>query len=145
MSETRSDRPETTARVARGVCRVLQAHGWMPVLEAPLANGRRADVLAIGPRGEIWIVETKSGLPDFVADSKWPEYLDYCDCFFFGVDESFPRHVLPPDAGQIVADNFGGEIIHRPVLRALPPARRKALTLMVARLAASRLTKLADG
>jgi hypothetical protein len=132
-------RPDTTALLARGVTRMLLEHGLAPILEVPLANGRRADVMAITGSGEIWIVETKSCLADYACDEKWPEYLEYCDRFFFGVTETFPRDLIPEDAGLIVADGFGGAILRESPTRPLVAARRKAVTLLFARLAAGRL------
>lgn len=133
-------RPDITALLARGVTRMLFDHGLTPILEVPLANGRRADVMALTPHGEIWIVETKSCLADYACDEKWPEYLEYCDRFFFGVTETFPRDHIPEDAGLIVADGFGGAILRESVVRPLVAARRKAVTLLFARLAAHRLS-----
>jgi len=133
-------RPDTTALLARGVTRVLADHGLASVLEVPLANGRRADVMGLTPHGEIWIVETKSCLEDFAVDCKWPDYIDYCDRFFFGVTEAFPRDLIPEDVGLIVADGFGGAILRDCSARPLAGARRKAVTLLFARLAAQRLT-----
>lgn len=134
-------RPAITAALLRGVSLMLHAHGFTTLAEVPLANGRRADVMALNRKGEIWIVETKSGLADFAADAKWPEYRPYCDALLFGVAESFPHAVLPPDCGLIVADRFGGEILRPAPLTPLPPARRKALVLGFARLAAARLAR----
>ena len=125
--------------MARGVTRMLMDHGLASILEAPLANGRRADVMALTARGEIWIVETKSCLADYAVDEKWPDYLEYCDRFLFAVTEDFPRELIPEEAGLIVADGFGGAILRESPLRPLAPARRKAVTLMFARLAAARL------
>ncbi|NWG53883.1 MAG: MmcB family DNA repair protein [Hydrogenophilaceae bacterium] len=136
-----SSRPEITALLARGVTRLLLDHDVAPVLEMPLANGRRADLCGLSPKGEIWIVETKSCLADFAVDSKWPDYLDYCDLFFFAVAEDFPRHLIPDSAGLIVADGFGGAILRRPAPAPLAPARRKMMTLALARLAALRLAQ----
>lgn len=113
--------------------------GLAPALEVPLANGRRADVMALSPQGEIWIVETKSCLADYACDEKWPDYIEYCDRFFFGVTEDFPRDQIPSEAGLIVADGFGGAILRDSPLRPLAGARRKAVTLQFARLAAMRL------
>jgi hypothetical protein len=133
-------RPDVTALLARGVTRMLLDHGLTPILEVPLANGRRADVMALTPHGEIWIVETKSCLADYACDEKWPDYLEYCDRFFFGVTEAFPRNLIPQDAGLIVADGFGGAILRDSPTRPLVAARRKAVTLLFARLAAQRLS-----
>ena len=134
----RLTRPEITLALTRGITRVLIDHGLAPILEVPLANGRRADVMALTARGEIWIVETKSCLEDFAVDSKWPEYIDYCDRFFFGVTEAFPREVIPEECGLMVADGFGGAILRDSPVRPLAGARRKAVTLLFARLAALR-------
>ncbi|MGE0596833.1 MAG: MmcB family DNA repair protein [Hyphomonadaceae bacterium] len=142
MSAPLIARPDMTALLARGVTRMLVAHGLAPVLEAPLANGRRADVMAITEKGEIWIVETKSCLADYTVDQKWPDYLDFCDRFFFAVAEAFPHRLIPEEAGLIVADGFGGAIVRDSPVRPLAAARRKATTLAFARLAAWRL---ADG
>lgn len=117
---------------------MLTEHGLAPILEVPLANGRRADVMALSARGEIWIVETKSCLEDYAVDCKWPGYIDFCDRFFFGVTESFPHQIIPEDCGLIVADGFGGAILRDSPIRPLAGARRKAVTLQFARLAALR-------
>lgn len=132
-------RPDTTALLARGVTRVLADHGLASVLEVPLANGRRADLMGLTASGEIWIVETKSCVEDFAVDQKWPEYREYCDRFFFAVTEVFPRQLIPDDVGLIVADGFGGAILRESPLVQLVGARRKAVTLLFARLAALRL------
>lgn len=135
-------RPALTAAVTRGAVRLLLALGYAPVTELALANGRRADVAAIGPKGDILIVEVKSCGADFAADAKWPDYLDYADAFYFAVGEVFPRELLPPEPGMIVADAFGGEIVRDAPRRPLAPARRKAMTLAIARLAALRAAGL---
>lgn len=132
-------RPEITAALARGVSRVLWDHGLAPILEAPLANGRRADLMGLSAAGEIWIVETKSCVEDFTVDQKWPDYMEYCDRFFFAVTEDFPRELIPEHVGLIVADGFGGAILRNSPHRPLAGARRKAVTLLFARLAAQRL------
>lgn len=139
MDASPLSRPDTTLALARGVTRLLVDHGLATVLEVPLANSRRADVMGLTARGEIWIVETKSCLADYAVDSKWPDYVDYCDRFFFGVTEDFPRDLIPDDVGLIVADGFGGAILRDSPSRPLAGARRKAVTLLFARLAAQRL------
>jgi hypothetical protein len=131
-------RPEITGQVTRGAARLLAALGLAPLLEVRLPNGRRADVMALGPKGEIAIVEVKSSLEDYRADQKWTEYLPYCDSFYFAVSPEFPRAVLPDGPGLIIADSFGGAILIDSVVAPLPPARRKALTLAFARGAAFR-------
>lgn len=143
MTPLAQSRPETTAFVVRGVTRLLIDHGYAPLAELPLGNGRRADVAGLGPAGELIIVECKSCLDDYRVDAKWREYASYCDAFYFAVTEDFPRDVLPEDVGLIVADQFGGAFV-RPAAEqpTLPAARRRALLLSYARLAAGRLASL---
>ncbi|WP_411288421.1 DNA repair putative endonuclease MmcB [Phenylobacterium sp.] len=131
-------RPETTAAVTRGAARFLTALGYAPLTEVCLPNGRRADIMAVGRKGEIFIVEVKSGLEDFRTDQKWTEYSPYCDAFAFAVAPEFPREILPEEPGLIVADGFGGAILREASAVPLVGARRKALTLAFARLAALR-------
>jgi hypothetical protein len=131
-------RPETTAAVTRGAARLLTALGYAPLAEVTLPNGRRADLMALGPRGQIFIVEVKSGLEDFRTDRKWHEYQPYCDAFAFAVGPEFPREILPDEPGLIVADGFGGAVLREAPAAPLAGARRKALTLAFARLAAMR-------
>lgn len=132
-------RPEITQALARGVQRLLIQRNYAPLLEFTLGNGRRADIMAMGPKGDILIVETKSGVEDFIVDMKWPEYRDYCDAFYFAVTLDFPQALIPEDVGLIVADGFGGEIVREAPRLSLAGARRKAVTLSFARLAAARL------
>jgi len=131
-------RPETTNAVTRGAARLFLALGYAPLAEVSLPNGRRADLMALGPRGEIAIAEVKSGLDDYRTDRKWAEYAPFCDAFYFAVDADFPRHILADGPGLIVADAFGGAVLVEPPVVPLAPARRKALTLNFARLAAAR-------
>ena len=98
--------------------------------------------MALSPQGHIHIIEVKSGLEDFRSDLKWPEYAPYCDYFHFAVAPEFPRHILPDGPGLIVADAFGGAVITQAQATPLAPARRKALTLSFARLAALRATEI---
>ena len=77
-------------------------------------RGLRVDLMAIGPKSEIWIIECKSGRADFMADKKWQGYLDYCDSFFWAVDMRFPTNILPDKGGLIVADAFDAEILRIP-------------------------------
>lgn len=130
------------AEIVRGVQLMLAEEGWASLLEVPLASGRRADLMALSPKGDILIVEVKSCLQDFRTDQKWPEYAPWCDSFLFAVDCDFPTDRLPADAGLIVADGFGGAVV-RPAgaSERLSGARRKAVTLGFARLAASRLMR----
>jgi hypothetical protein len=131
-------RPETTLGVTRGAARLLADMGYAPLLEVCLPNGRRADVMALGRKGDIVIVEVKSGIEDYRVDRKWPEYAPFCDAFFFAVSPEFPEGVLPDEPGLIVADQFGGAVVRDAPAGPLAPARRKALTIAFGRLAAMR-------
>ena len=131
-------RPETTLGVTRGAARLLADMGYAPLLEVCLPNGRRADVMALGRKGDIVICEVKSGVDDFRVDRKWPDYAPFCDAFYFAVAPEFPEGVLPDEPGLIVADSFGGAVVREAPVTALAPARRKALTLAFARLGAMR-------
>jgi hypothetical protein len=133
-----ASRPETTVQVTRGAARLLSALGYAPLAEVTLPNGRRADLMALGPKGQIFIVEVKSSVEDFRTDQKWWEYRPYCDAFAFAVAPEFPREILPEEPGLIVADAFGGAILREAPLEPLAGPRRKALTLSFARLAAMR-------
>ena len=134
-------RPETTLGVTRGAARLLADMGYAPLLEVCLPNGRRADVMALGRKGDIVIVEVKSGVEDYRVDQKWPEYAPFCDAFFFAVAPEFPQGVLPDEPGLIAADGFGGAVVREAPLMTLAPARRKALTVAFGRLAAMRLMR----
>jgi hypothetical protein len=131
-------RPETTDAVTRGAARLFIALGYAPLAEVTLPNGRRADLMALGPRGEIAIAEVKSGLEDYRVDQKWGEYGPFCDLFYFAVAPHFPREILPQGPGLIVADAFGGAVLVDAPAIPLAPARRKALTLAFGRLGALR-------
>jgi hypothetical protein len=132
------------ADICRGVGRLLRAHGMASLAEVPLANGRRADVLAFATGGEVWIAEIKSSLEDYRADGKWPQYRAFCDRLFFAVAPAFPREILPADTGLIVADRYGGEIVREAPAHRLPGARRKALMVRLAYTAALRLQAVLD-
>jgi len=133
-----------TDDILRGVGRALSDADHTVLAELPLGNGRRADLAAIDRRGTISLVEIKSCRADFRADRKWRAYLDYCDRFYFAVASGFPRDLLPADEGLILADRFGGEIVREATVRALGPARRKAMLIRFGRVAASRLHGLLD-
>lgn len=100
--------------------------------------------MAIGRAGEITIVEVKSSIEDFRSDRKWPEYRDFCEALYFAVPDSFPQELIPPECGLIVADAFSAEILRSCPLTPLNAARRKAVTLRFAQLAALRLQRLID-
>jgi hypothetical protein len=130
--------------LARGVCRHLLGHDFAPVTEFVPARGKRVDVIALGPKGDIWVVECKSGRADFTSDAKWTGYLDWCDRYFWAVDAGFPVDLLPEGTGLIIADGYDAEIVRMAPETRLAPARRAALTRRIARDAARRLHRLAD-
>lgn len=130
--------------LARGVCRHFSAMDFACLTEFVPARGLRVDVMALGPKGEIWVVECKSSRADFTADRKWQGYLDWCDRFFWAVDAEFPTDLLPAESGLILADGFDAQIVAMPDAAPLAPARRKALTRSFARNAALRLHRLSD-
>jgi hypothetical protein len=134
----------TAAEVARGVSRLLLEEGYSPILEFTLPNGRRLDVAAIGPGGEMLGVEIKVALADLRGDSKWPEYLDYCDLFYFAVPPDFPHEHVPQQTGLIVADRYGGAIIKEAEVQSLHASRRKAVSISFAHCAAERLSRTLD-
>ena len=134
----------TAALLARGVCRALEQLGYASLLEFPLANGRRADILALGRGGDLAIIEIKSSVADFRADRKWVEYRDFADRFYFAVPNSFPTALIPEDCGLIVADAFAASLIRDGNAAALAPGRRRAVTLRFALTAAARLRRHLD-
>ena len=132
-------RPEITAEVTEDVCRLLYHHQMACLTELRLGNGRRLDVLALGPKGELWAVEVKSSVEDFRVDQKWQSYLDYCDRFYFAVPMHFPKDLIPEDVGLIVADRFEAAIIRQSNETRLSAARRKKLLISFGQTAAARL------
>jgi hypothetical protein len=144
MEPSEGPRVQAGVVLARGVCRMMAAHGLAGVTEVPLANGRRADVMTLDRTGDIAIVEVKSSIEDFRSDRKWPDYREFCDRLFFAVPEHFPVELIPDDCGLIIADGFGAEIVRQASEHRLVAARRKAVTLRFAHLAAQRLQRLID-
>lgn len=130
--------------LARGVSRHLVSHGFVCVEELVPARGLRVDVMALGPKGEIWVVECKSSRADFMSDNKWQGYLEWADRFFWAVDEAFPTELLPDETGLIIGDSYGGEIIRMGPESKLAPARRKLMVQKFAVHAARRLHALRD-
>ena len=138
------------ADVLRGTCRLLVRAGVAPLAEVPLGGGRRADIMGIDAQGRLTLVEIKVSLADLRGDRKWPEYLDYCDRFFWAVPLGFPLALFdtadfqPDRAGLIIADRYDAEELRPAPWVPLNAARRKAETLRFARRAASRLLWVSD-
>jgi len=138
------ERSDLAIGLARGVGRMLGHHGFVWMTEFTLRSGRRVDVIGLDAKGRIAVVEVKSSIEDFRSDQKWPEYLDFCDAFYFAVAENFPMDVLPDDVGLIVADSFSAAILRESPPLALNASRRKALVLQFAQVAGRRLTSFTD-
>lgn len=135
---TKAIEPQPGQLLARGICRHLIGHDFVTVEELVPAIGLRVDVMALGPKGEIWIVECKSCPADFRSDHKWHHYLEWCDRFFWAVDEAFPVEMLPDDTGLIIADAYDAHIARMGPETRLAPARRKVMIQKFARHAAIR-------
>ena len=146
--------PETAADVARGIKRLFARNDIWCVEEMALKNARnewrRADLMGVDARGQVVIVEIKVARSDLLGDNKWPDYLDFCDRFFWGVPPGLDRSPLegeayqPERCGVIVADGYDGEILRPAPLEPLAAARRKALIERLARIAMRRHTALID-
>lgn len=135
----------TALRVQRGVMRYLRSvHDMTCFAEVALSNGRRADVIALGGKGEIWIVEIKSSLTDYRVDAKWPDYKGFCDRFFFCKPPELDAGIFPAQEGLMVADGHWGDILRPAPHEPLTGARRKAMLLKLARLGADRVHALMD-
>ena len=135
---------DAALRIARGARRLLRNLGYATLTEMPLPSGRRADIVALAPDGGLAIVEVKSGLPDLRADRKWGEYRAHCDRLYFAIDLATPVEAIADDAGVILADGFGAEIVREAPPCRLAPATRRSMHLRFARLGADRLHALAD-
>lgn len=125
--------------VRRGVQILLNdmRHAILP--ELSLASGRRADLISLTDKGEIWIVEIKTSIEDFRVDRKWPDYRAHCDRLFFATHGDVPLEIFPPDCGLLLSDGYGAHMIREAPEHRLPPATRKAVTLSFSRAAAQRL------
>jgi len=97
--------------LARGVSRHLHALGFASLQEFVPTRGLRVDVLGLGPKGELWVVECKSSRADFQSDRKWQGYLEWCDRYFWAVNTEFPVDLLPKGTGLIIADGYDAEVI----------------------------------
>lgn len=130
--------------IARGVCRHLRQHDFASLEEFTPVPGLRVDVIALGPKGELWIVECKSSRADYRSDTKWKGYLEYCDRFFWAVTTFFPIELLPPETGIIVADAYDAEIVRMGPECKVAASRRRKLTLKFARNSADRLHSIKE-
>lgn len=131
-------------KLARGAARLLRDLGLETLEEYVPEKGLRVDLIALGPKSEIWIIECKSSRADFMTDHKWQSYTDWCDRYFWAVDSDFPTDLLPEASGLIIADEYDGEIVRMPAEERLTAARRKKIVHGFARVAARRLLDLRD-
>ena len=142
--------PLVAGDVARGVTRMLLRHDCAAIAEVPLDGGRRADLMALDPRGNIVIVEIKVSRADLIGDCKWNDYLAHCDRFFWAVPEGFDLRpfeqecFLPQRAGIIVADRYDAAVMREAATVPLPSSMRRKCTLAFARRAARRVVNLLD-
>jgi hypothetical protein len=131
LSVSTANEQRTALAVARGICRLFARNDIWCIAEMPLRCGRRADLMGVDPKGRVIIVEIKVSRADLLGDSKWPDYLDYCDRFYWGLASHLDRECLetpvfqPERCGVIVADGYDAEILRPAPLLPLAAARRK--------------------
>ena len=135
---------ETALAIARGTARLLRSLGFSCISELPLPSGRRADLVALNERGEIWIVEIKSSVEDLRADQKWPDYRAHCDRLLFAFTQDLPCEIFPGETGLIVADAYGAHLQCEAPEHRLPAPTRKLMTVRFAMAAAQRINRLVD-
>ena len=135
---------ETASAIARGTARLLRSLGFSCISELPLPSGRRADLVALNERGDIWIVEIKSSVEDLRADQKWGEDRTHCDRLFFAFTQDLPCEIFPQDTGLIVADAYGAHLYCEAPEHRLPAPTRKLMTVRFAMAAAQRINRLID-
>ncbi len=131
-------------RLARGVCRFLAARGYSTLTEFPVGSGRRVDVVGLNRDRHFVVVEIKTSPADFRSDAKWPDYLPWCDAFYFAVPDGFPAAILPADRGLLVADAFDAAVLREAPPCTMNPARRRAQILRFALTAGQRLQQRLD-
>ena len=135
---------QTALAVARGTARWLGSLGFSCISELPLPSGRRADLVALNSRGDLWIVEIKSSVEDLRADNKWHEYRAHCDRLFFAFPQDLPCDIFPAGTGLIVADAYGAHLHCEAPEHRLPAPTRKLMTVRFGMAAALRINRLID-
>lgn len=125
--------------VRRGVQRLLEEMRHATLPELPLASGRRADLISLSEKGEIWIIEIKSSIADFRADRKWPDYRAHCDRLFFATHGGVPTDIFPEECGLFISDGYGAHLLREAPEHRLAPPTRKSVMLDFSRAAARRL------
>ena len=124
---------KTGQLLARGMARHLAGLGFVSLEEFPPIKGLRVDLLALGRKSEIWIIECKSSREDFMSDEKWHNYLPWCDQYFWAVPTDFPVDILPEQTGVFWADGYDAELMRDAPISTLSPARRKSIIHRFAR------------
>ncbi|MBN8961454.1 MAG: MmcB family DNA repair protein [Rhizobiales bacterium] len=135
---------QTALAVARGTTRWLGSLGFSCISELPLPSGRRADLVALNARGDLWIIEIKSSVEDLRADHKWHEYRSHCDRLFFAFPQDLPCEIFPAETGLIVADAYGAHLHCEAPEHRLPAPTRKLMTVRFGMAAALRINRLID-
>jgi len=130
--------------LARGVCRHLKQYNFACLEEFVPIKGSRVDIMAVGPKGEIWIIECKSSVADYNQDKKWEKYLTFCDRYFWAVSKDFPIHILPSKDGVIIADSYDAEIIKMAPDIKMTASQRKNTIIKISRNASDRLQRFTD-
>jgi hypothetical protein len=130
---------EAALLVRRGVQRLLEEMRHATLPELPLASGRRADLISVSDKGEIWIIEIKSSIADFRTDRKWPDYRAHCDRLFFATHGGVPADIFPEECGLFISDGYGAHLLREAPEHRLPSATRKSVMLNFSRAAARRL------
>lgn len=74
----------------------LYNQGYFATTEFTLPNGLRADVIGVNEKGSICILECKASFGDYQADTKWENYLVFCDHFYFVADNCLSNHIVGP-------------------------------------------------
>src|SRR3977135_1663018 len=134
----------TALAIARGTARLLRSLGFSCISELPLPSGRRADLVALNEKGEIWIVEIKSSVEDLRADQKWQDYRMHCDRLFFAFTQDLPCEIFPQDTGLIIAAAYAPHLHCEAPEHRLPAPTRKLMTVRFAMAAAQRINRLVD-
>jgi len=136
--------PFEASDITRGVCRHLRNRRYSPLTEVKLTSRRRVDVMGLDRKGNFAIVEVKSSVRDFQTDKKWPDYLAFCDRFYFAVANGFPVELLPDTCGIMIADPYEAVVLRDAPLEKMNAARRKTQIVHFASTAADRLHRVND-
>ena len=109
-----------------------------------------AGCTTIDAKGQLVIVEIKVSKADLLGDGKWPDYLDHCDRFYWGLATHLDRACMeteafrPDQCGLIVADGYDAEVLRPAATVPLAAARRRVEVERLARASLRRHQALAD-